>query len=310
MVNNNIDNNKPVYNDILIRIIFSLFAAHFIIVYGDPEDITTIIRHFDYYNALVASFIIAFLVLYYLWLITRYLDKKLDWFQNTKGRILAQLFLGVFPPALIAAGLAAIYFNMYGYSISETAYYSSDFPVILLFIVIANLYYFIYCMIFHFWPAKDHMDKSLATVKLPSLPTEEPQPEETLAAPGITPKDWREIYIVNTATKSIPIKAIDIAYFYRTNGCNFLRTFSGDDYPIPEGLKDIEAQFNPEIFFRINRQVIVNIEACSFFSIGDREGTLILDLNPPLIIDKDAKNKAIATVSEDRIRNFKIWMSR
>lgn len=28
-------------------------------------------------------------------------------------------------------------------------------------------------------------------------------------------KAWREVYIVNTATKSIPIKAADICYFYQ-----------------------------------------------------------------------------------------------
>ncbi|RKE47155.1 LytTR family DNA-binding domain-containing protein [Sphingobacterium detergens] len=311
MINSSIDNNKPVYNDIFIRIIFSLFAAHFIIVYGDSADISTIIRHFNYYNALVASFIIAFLVLYYLWLITRYLDKKLDWFQKTKSRILAQLLLGFFPPALIAAGLAAIYFRMYGYTISETGYFSADFPVILLFIFMANLYYFIYYIVFHFWPAKhpkQHTEPArIVVVNEPEIAVAD---EPVLRVVEPTEKEWREIYIVNTATKSIPVKATDIAYFYRTNGCNFLRTFVGDDYPISEGLKDIEAQFSSEIFFRINRQVIVNIEACSFFSNGDREGTVVIDLSPPLIVDKEAKNKAVATVSEDRIKSFKAWLSR
>jgi len=314
MVNNIITNKKPAYNDIFIRIIFSLFAAHFIVVYGDTADISTIIRHFSYYNALVSSFIIAFLVLYYLWMITRYLDKKLDWFVKTKSRIFAQLLLGVLPPALIAAGLAAIYFRMYGYSIDETAYFSADFPVILLFIVIANLYYFIYYMVYHFWPAKTyepvssplgHQAESQAQIEVRPASTDMTEPDSSSA-----PKDWKEVYIVNTATKSIPVKASDICYFYRTNGCNFLRTFTGDDFPISEGLKDIEAQFNPEFFFRINRQVIVNFEACSYFSNGDREGTLVVELSPPLIVDKEVKNKAIATVSEDRIKSFKAWMAR
>ncbi|MDR2272027.1 MAG: LytTR family transcriptional regulator [Sphingobacterium sp.] len=312
MVNSIITNDKPVYNDIFLRIIFSLFAAHFIVVYGDSADIGTIIRHFSYYNALISSFIIAFLVLYYLWMITRYLDKKLDWFSKTKERILAQVVLGILPPAAIAAGLAALYFRMYGYSIEETAYFSADFPVIMLFIFIANLYYFIYYMIFHFWPAKVKQAPvpRMHAVAPESTISDDPGILEVLEQPAPAIKEWREIYIVNTATKSIPVRATEISYFYRTNGCNFLRTFSGEDYAITEGLKDIEAQFNPELFFRINRQVIVNFEACSYFANGDREGSIIVELSPPLVVDKDAKNKAIATVSEDRVRSFKAWMAR
>lgn len=307
------------YRDIWIRILLSLFAAHFIVVYGDAEQLSNIVKNLDYYNALIASFTIAFLVFYYLWLVTNYLDYHLDWYEKTGKRIVAQIGLGVIPPALIAAGLAAVYFKMYGYTISETEYFSSDFPVIVLLILIANLYYFIFYMVRNFWPNKrvsslvtePELDDSTLSVLHESGITDVSlvdQSETNYAS--IVTKDYREIYIVNTATKSIPIKATEIAYFYRTNGCNFLRTFAGEDYPIPEGLKDIEGQFDPGLFFRINRQVIVNFEACSFFTNGDREGTLIIDLAPPLIIDKDAKNKAIATVSEDRIKSFKAWLSR
>ncbi|WP_333887363.1 LytTR family DNA-binding domain-containing protein [Sphingobacterium siyangense] len=307
------------YRDIWIRIFLSFFAAHFIVVYGDTEQLTKIVRNLDYYNALIASFTIAFLVFYYLWLVTNYLDYHLDWYEKTAKRILAQIGLGVIPPAVIAAGLAAVYFKMYGYTISETEYFSADFPVIVLLILIANLYYFIFYMVRNFWPDKkgivqdkNELTESISTAGIMQevdtvLTTSNDSEQEIIYQ--IT-KEYREVYLVQSATRSIPIKATDIAYFYRTNGCNFLRTFSGDDYPITEGLKDIEAQFDPALFFRINRQVIVNFEACSFFVNGDREGTLIVNLSPALIVEKDAKNKAIATVSEDRIRRFKAWLLR
>ncbi|WP_343566257.1 LytTR family DNA-binding domain-containing protein [Sphingobacterium sp.] len=307
------------YRDIWIRLFLSFFAAHFIVVYGDTERLTTIISNLDYYNALIASFAIAFLVFYYLWLVTNYLDYHLDWYEKTAKRLLAQIGLGVIPPAVIAAGLAAVYFKMYGYTISETEYFSADFPVIVLLILIANLYYFIFYMVRNFWPDKKGIVQDSNTLTESRSNTFVEQQEATVAAvqceteqeiqsPII--KEFREVYLVQTATKSIPVKAAEIAYFYRTNGCNFLRTFSGDDYPISEGLKDIEAQFDPALFFRINRQVIVNFEACSYFVNGDREGTLIVNLSPALLVDKEVKNKAIATVSEDRIKSFKAWLAR
>lgn len=314
MINRNTVNSKPVYNDIFLRILFSLFAAHFIVVYGDTNDIGTIIRHFNYYNALVVSFIIAFLVLYFLWLITRYLDKKLDWLEHIHKRIIAQVLLGIAPPALIAAGLATIYFRMYGYSIFETPYFSADFPVILVFITMANVYYFIYYMVFHFWPKNAGTPVIYEhTQQLTSIQAGQEivsPPEAEIAETDISPKVWRETYLVQTATKSIPIKITEIAYFYRLNGCNFLRTFNNEDYPISEGLKDIEAQFSPELFFRINRQVIVSIGACSFFRNGDREGTLIVDLSPVLTVDRETSNGTLATVSEDRVKGFKAWIGK
>lgn len=307
------------YRDIWIRIFLSFFAAHFIVVYGDTEQLTKIVRNLDYYNALIASFAIAFLVFYYLWLVTNYLDYHLDWYEKTGKRILAQIGLGIIPPAVIAAGLAAVYFKMYGYTIAETEYFSADFPVIVLLILIANLYYFIFYMVRNFWPDKKGIvqnNNNLAESKSTSFAQQKEATvtaavyEEEKEIPCTIIKDYREVYLVQTATKSIPVKAAEIAYFYRTNGCNFLRTFAGNDYPISEGLKDIEAQFDPALFFRINRQVIVNFEACSFFVNGDREGTLIVNLSPALIVDKEAKNKAISTVSEDRIKSFKAWLAR
>ncbi len=307
------------YRDLWARIFLSLIAAHFIVVYGDGEQLSKIIRNLDYYNALIASFSIAFLILYYLWLVTTYLDRHLDWYKKTGKRIFAQIALGVVTPALIAAGLAAVYFKMYGYDISETEYFAADFPVIVLLILIANLYYFIFYMVRNFWPGSktkaEHKAAafesiSFASVKPAIVEISLPKIKTGIEVEEPAAKEYREIYIVNMATKSIPLKATDIAYFYRTNSCNFLRTFAGEDYPITEGLKDIEAQFDPVLFFRINRQVIVNFEACSYFANGDREGTLIVDLAPPLILDKDAKNKAITTVSEERIKSFKAWLAR
>ncbi|HWV72854.1 MAG TPA: LytTR family DNA-binding domain-containing protein [Pseudosphingobacterium sp.] len=316
---------NPAYKDIFIRIVLSLLAAHFIVTFGDEESIEQIISNFNYYNALLASFIISFLLLYIIWLFTRYLDTKFDWQQHTTKRIIAQIGLGIVLPAGVSVLLAWIYFRMYGYNISDTPYFSSDFPVIVLLLCLANLYYFIYYMIFHFWP-KGNMEREEGETQ---VSVEKPRPIEAdkpmditeaafpdqQTAPVTTPADytgkvWREIYIVNTPTRSIPIKARDICYFYRTSGVNFLRTFKGEDFAIQENLKVIEEQFSPELFFRINRQMIVNFEACSFFGNGDKEGTLIIELNPAFSADKNEKDRAMATVSEERVKNFKIWMDR
>jgi len=56
--------------------------------------------------------------------------------------------------------------------------------------------------------------------------------------------------------------------------------------------------------------MIVHIDACSYYQNGDREGTLIVDLSPPLTIDSGAKNRTISTISEEKIKSFKAWIAR
>lgn len=292
MVKSSTTNNKPAYNDIFIRIILSLIAAHFIVVYGDTNDIGTIIRHFNYYNALVVSFIIAFLVLYFLWLITRYLDRKLDWLQRTNKRIAAQFLLGIMPPALLAAGLASIYFRMYGYKITETPYFSADFPVILLLIFLANIYYFLYYLIATFWP-RDHPSI------VPINTVEQIQPVTNTA---IAEQDrYRKIILVHTPLKSIPVPVKEIGYFFRENKQNYLRKIDGEVYEVNTSLDELEAVLDPKDFFRINRQMIICFSSCKEIrpTAGPR---LELELLP-------AFNDAVL-VSETKVTAFKSWIER
>lgn len=300
----------PAYKDVWIRLLLSLIAAHFIVTIGEQEDISQIISYFNYYNALIASFIIAFLLLYIIWLFTRYLDTKLDWQQKTVQRIVAQIGLGIVMPSLCAVLLAWVYFRMYGYQISETTYFSNDFPVIVLLLVVANIYYFLYYMIYHYWPAGSDQHKAGAQ-DAPLVTDEQMQTvAENDPKPAVEEKNQREIYIVNTPTRSIPIKAADICYCYRLSGCNFLKTFTGEAYIISDSLKDLEQQLSPELFFRINRQMIVNFNACTSFAAGDREGTLYLHLDPALEKGDDPKVRAMAMVSEDRVASFRSWIKR
>ncbi|WP_433863889.1 LytR/AlgR family response regulator transcription factor [Sphingobacterium thalpophilum] len=284
--------NRPAYNDVFKRVILALVGAHFIVVYGDHEDIGKIIRHFDYYNAMVASFVIAFLVLYYIWLITRYLDARLDWFQDTNKRIAAQLALGLAPPAAIAVLLAWVYFSMYGHDIRDTPYFDSDFPVILLFIFLANIYYFLYYLVVSFWPRDSTEIKEDI-----SKPTPQIEQEGSLSLQ----EQYRSVILVQTPLKSIPVRTSDIAYFFREQKQNYLRKNDGEIFEISHSLDELEASLAPAAFFRINRQMIVSFSSCKEFRPTD---------GPRLELGLIPAPSDPVLVSETKVSAFKNWIIR
>jgi DNA-binding LytR/AlgR family response regulator len=98
------------------------------------------------------------------------------------------------------------------------------------------------------------------------------------------------------------IKAVevsDVAYFYTENKINFLCTFNKKNYPIDHNLDQMEAMIDPSVFFRINRQFIVNVNAI-LKMVSYSKSRVKLELNPPSEIE--------TIVSTERSPNFKNWL--
>ncbi len=99
------------------------------------------------------------------------------------------------------------------------------------------------------------------------------------------------------------IKTIDIgqvAYFYTEEKINFLKTKDNHTFPLDYNLDKLETMLDPENFFRINRQFIINIDAIEeMFSFS--KSRVKVKLNPPTDMD--------TIVSTDRSPHFKEWLS-
>ncbi|MDF1550479.1 MAG: LytTR family DNA-binding domain-containing protein, partial [Bacteroidales bacterium] len=74
-------------------------------------------------------------------------------------------------------------------------------------------------------------------------------------------KDFQKRFVVNIGQKIKMIKTEDIAWFNGSDQGTFLCTFSNSCYALDLSLDKLESKLDPEIFFRINRNYIVNIEA-------------------------------------------------
>lgn len=75
----------------------------------------------------------------------------------------------------------------------------------------------------------------------------------------VLPFQKRFLVHVGRLTKMVP--AEDIAYFYTDKKVVYLVCFDNSKYTINTTLEKLETQLNPENFFRINRQFIVNLSS-------------------------------------------------
>ncbi|GET31533.1 DNA-binding response regulator [Prolixibacter bellariivorans] len=100
--------------------------------------------------------------------------------------------------------------------------------------------------------------------------------------------------------KSIPDK--EIACFYIMERATFLRTLADKDYAIDYSLDNLQEKIDPDKFFRINRNCIVNIN-----EIDDIHSYSSSRLKIKLNSDKPIYD---LIVSKDKVREFKKWIDK
>ena len=114
-------------------------------------------------------------------------------------------------------------------------------------------------------------------------------------------KKWREHFLVRIFDGFKIIKTTDISYFLSENGVVRAFLYSGNSVTIYQSLNDLELQLNPDLFFRVNRQYMVNIDSIdkltNFFKY---KMTISLHGFPDLKI----------VVSKDRFTQLKNWLDR
>ncbi len=232
----------------------------------------------DYYRSLFYSFVIAFILVNIVYLVTIRLDKKIDWKQHTIQRVGLQILAGIIFPAFLAFILAYFYFRSFGLNIFVNTYYLRfDFPVVVLMLMLFNIYY----LAFYFYRKWQLLEQE-----------KDHKP--------LFKDDAATTFIVQRGTKNIPITVGDICYFYHNENYNFLRTFEKEDFLIAESLEEVEQQL-PPTFFRANRQIIVSIKACDHFQSLEFN-KLELFTQPPF--------KQPIVISQKKTRSFKEWMKR
>jgi DNA-binding LytR/AlgR family response regulator len=112
---------------------------------------------------------------------------------------------------------------------------------------------------------------------------------------------YKERFIISSNNRWVPVEAKEIAVIYRES-LNYFYRFNGEkliyDY---SPLEEIEEVLDPNIFFRANRQTIINLNAVqSAKPYGNQK--LMIQLKPPLKMEVD--------VSREKAPLLRRWLDR
>ena len=95
------------------------------------------------------------------------------------------------------------------------------------------------------------------------------------------------------------IQAVEIAYCYAENKLVYLVTNTGDKYTIDFTMEQLEKLLDPKIFFRINRQFLVNIASIVRMTPASKS-RLALTLQP--------ETRYETITSNERTADFRKWL--
>lgn len=114
-------------------------------------------------------------------------------------------------------------------------------------------------------------------------------------------KQYKTRFMVKMGDQIVSIKAEDILHFIAKDGIVLLMSKDVKRYPVDFTLDQIDEMLDPTVFFRINRKVIININAIqkvtSYF-------------NSRLKVNAIQLSDDSAIVSRDRVSEFKMWLDR
>lgn len=115
----------------------------------------------------------------------------------------------------------------------------------------------------------------------------------------VHPYKNRFVVKVGLHIRSIPVEEID--YFYVLEKSTFICTKEGKNYAIDYYLDQLEKLIDPQLFFRISRKFIINLNAIKDIIAYSNSRLKIVLRIPP---DEDA------IVSREKVKDFKNWLDR
>jgi two-component system response regulator LytT len=114
-------------------------------------------------------------------------------------------------------------------------------------------------------------------------------------------ENYKSSILVHVKESFIPIEVSKIAFFIVDTEILYIHTFDNKRYPVFKSMSEIEASLDPTIFFRINRQVLLNKKA-------------IKEIQPyfkrKVIVKTDLKIEEQLIVSRLKVTEFMNWIEQ
>lgn len=113
---------------------------------------------------------------------------------------------------------------------------------------------------------------------------------------------YKSRFLVKVGNNMISLLTRDIELFFISERSVFIRTFQGKTYDLDYSLDQIQQLIDPDQFFRINRNFMVNIDSVSKM-ISYSSSRIKLELQPEYKSDE-------LIVAREKVGEFKKWMDR
>lgn len=110
---------------------------------------------------------------------------------------------------------------------------------------------------------------------------------------------FQKVFLAQYREKTVVIKVEDIALFQVEHETVYLHTFQGKKYPVFKKLEYIESVCDTDEFFRINRQMLVNLRAVQSFQPY---------FNRKIVLELSVKTEEKPIVSRLKVSSFKDWL--
>ena len=107
--------------------------------------------------------------------------------------------------------------------------------------------------------------------------------------------------LVKNGNEYIPLRVEDISLFYTENKIVFAIDRNGKKFQADKNLSDLEAELDPSVFFRANRQYLVNINFVKGFKAYERV-KILLDLSIVM-------NGHQIIISQETAPQFRKWIN-
>lgn len=248
-------NNSVSYNNRLFRIIISISAGFYIVIYGTRFDILRALTSPMFYVVVAISCIVAWLLVSYVHYSTLKLDARYSWRSDFLLRFILQFVLCLTVPILIDLLIFSVYFAIIGQSIFENGFFYADIPFVGVLLGLLSGYYCIHYFVLTDEQANQFED-STRTGRV-----------ETFL---LDLKNGQQIY-VNTA---------DIFCFYCVGKDVYMVPLNGERFEVFANISSLQNLLKNSDLYRINRSVILNFNSVSGYTRGSKRNTLELIFTP------------------------------
>lgn len=114
-------------------------------------------------------------------------------------------------------------------------------------------------------------------------------------------QQYKSRFLVKSGTILQAIAVEEIAYFVADGNFVLLKTFQNRSFPVTHSLHKLEDVLDPQLFFRVSRNLIIQIKAIHKL-IAFSKGRLKLEVNPPF--------PETIIVSNQKATGLKTWLDR